>query len=191
MRLQVFAVILICAAGPSIAFPLGVWVASGGGWRDKSGPKAPERDGAGRVIAQRNPVRVILPGTLDGQSIPGKGNESPQHGRELSPVYPTSPSVDMDRSVSQGLAPAAQASEAQAGEASLLPVYVPLSLEASPGQRPLNHHIPRHQKRLGATAFVEWPRRRRVAIHRPDRYFVAQTVRPANPITLLTRLLFH
>jgi hypothetical protein len=186
MKLRVISVILICAAGPSMAFPLGIWVASGGSLREKSGPGAPARDGTGRVLAHLNPVRVIAPGTLDGQSIPGKGGGSADHSRGLSPIYPTSPSADRDISVSQGLAPAAQAIDARAEQASPVPGDTP-SQEISSGRRALDPQIFRHEMWMGATVFDDRPRRRRVANHRREHHFA----RPANPIALFARLLFH
>ena len=77
--MRVFHSLLFCATASLVAFSVGIWVARGG-VPEKLGPS----DEQG--IAHPRTVRVILPGTLDGQSIPGRGSGLPGRRRDLSPV---------------------------------------------------------------------------------------------------------
>jgi hypothetical protein len=85
MRVRVFHFFLFCATAALVAFSLGIWVARGGALQ-KIGPSGEEQG-----VAHPRSVRVILPETLDGQSIPGHGTGLSDRGRDLSPIYPTSP----------------------------------------------------------------------------------------------------
>lgn len=85
MRVRVFHSILFCAAVSMVAFSLGIWIARSG-VPEKVGPSGDEQG-----VAHPRSVRVILPDTLDGQSIPGHGRGLLDRGRDLSPIYPTSP----------------------------------------------------------------------------------------------------
>ena len=85
MRVRAFHSLLFCATASLVAFSIGTWVARGGA-QEKLGPGGDEQG-----IAHPRAVRVILPDTLDGQSIPGRGSGLPDRHRDLSPIYPTSP----------------------------------------------------------------------------------------------------
>jgi hypothetical protein len=181
MNLRLFAIILTCTAAPAIAFPLGVRV--GSGWHDKFGVERPDSGGALRAAAHLHPVHVIIPGTLDGQSIPGNGGRSSGHGRELSPVYPTSASLDRDISVSQGLAPAAAGSPETADPSG--------SSQISAEPRPLEHHIKRFGKRMDVAIMADRHGRRLVSMHRRQAHRVTRTAGAANPSAIFAGLLFQ
>jgi hypothetical protein len=89
--MRVFHSLLFCATASLVAFSVGIWVARGG-VPEKLGPS----DEQG--IAHPRTVRVILPDTLDGQSIPGRRSRLPDRRRDLSPIYPTSPGPHEDGS---------------------------------------------------------------------------------------------
>jgi hypothetical protein len=92
MRVQAFHSLVFCATASLVALSVGIFVARGGA-QDKLGPSGDEQG-----IAHPRTVRVILPGTLDGQSIPGRGSGLPGRRRDLSPIYPTSPGPHEDGS---------------------------------------------------------------------------------------------
>jgi hypothetical protein len=101
MRVRGFHSFLLCATVSLVAFSFGIWIA---GWGVQP------RLGAGgddQGVAHPGSVRLILPGTLDGQSIPGRGSGLPDRRRDLSPVYPTypaSPGSHEDQSIPQAAA---------------------------------------------------------------------------------------
>jgi len=81
MRVRGFQFSLFCATAALLAFSLGIWVAHGGA-PEKIGPS-----GDGQGVAHAKSVRVILPDTLDGQSVPGHGRGLADRGRDLSPIF--------------------------------------------------------------------------------------------------------
>jgi hypothetical protein len=110
MQVRVLYFFMLCATASFVAFSLGMWVARGGAQQaqQKLGPS-----GDGQGIAHAKTVRVILPDTLDGQSIPGHGQGVSDRHRDLSPIYPTSPGSHEDRSITQlaGVAPSPRAQD--------------------------------------------------------------------------------
>jgi hypothetical protein len=90
MRVRGFLSFLVCTTVSFVAFSFGIWIA-GWGAQPKLGPDS-DHEGAIRPES----VQLILPGTLDGQQIAGRGNGLSDPRRELSPVYaayPASPGV--------------------------------------------------------------------------------------------------
>jgi hypothetical protein len=85
MRVRGFHSFLLCATVSLVAFSFGIWIA-GWGVQPRLGP-----GGDDQGVAHPGSVRLILPGTLDGQSIPGRGSGLLDRRRDLSPVYPTYP----------------------------------------------------------------------------------------------------
>ncbi len=101
MRVRGFHSFLLCATVSLVAFSFGIWIA-GRGVQPRLGP-----GGDDQGVAHPGSVRLILPGTLDGQSIPGRGSGLPDRRRDLSPVYPTypaSPGSHEDQSIPQATA---------------------------------------------------------------------------------------
>jgi len=101
MRVRGFNSFLLCATVSLVALPFGIWI-TGWGVQPKLGP-----GGDGQRVTRPGPVRLISPGTLDGQSSPGGGSGLPDRRRDLSPVYPTypaSPGSHQDQSVPQATA---------------------------------------------------------------------------------------
>ena len=94
MRVRVFHSFLFCATASLVAFSLGIWIARGGA-PQKVGPSGDEQG-----VDHPRSVRVILPDTLDGQSVPGHGRGLSDRGRNLSPIYPTSPPPREEKSTS-------------------------------------------------------------------------------------------
>jgi hypothetical protein len=92
MRVRMLHSLLFCATASLVAFSVGIWVARGGA-QEKLGPGGDEQG-----ITHPRTVRVILPNTLDGQSIPGRGSGLPGRRRDLSPIYPTLPGPHEDGS---------------------------------------------------------------------------------------------
>ena len=101
VRARVFHSFLLCATVSLVAFSFVIWI-TGRGVQPKLGP-----GGDDQGVAHPGSVRLILPGTLDGQSIPGRGSGLPERRRDLSPVYPTypaSPGSHEDQSIPQATA---------------------------------------------------------------------------------------
>jgi hypothetical protein len=101
VRARGFHSFLLCATVSLVAFSFVIWIA-GRGVQPKLGP-----GGDDQGVAHPGSVRLILPGTLDGQSIPGRGSGLPERRRDLSPVYPTypaSPGSHEDQSIPQATA---------------------------------------------------------------------------------------
>ena len=92
MRIRVFHSLLFCTTVSLVAFSMGLWAARGGA-QQKLGPSGDEQG-----IAHARTVRVILPDTLDGQSIPGHGSGFPDRRRALSPIYSTTPGSHENKS---------------------------------------------------------------------------------------------
>jgi hypothetical protein len=179
MNIRLLAIVFICVAAPAIAFPLGIRV--GSGWNGKVGPGASGSDGARR--AQLHPVRVIQPGTLDGQSIPGNAGRPAGSARDLSPIYPTTRSAERDLAASQGLAPAIPTpdSEAMPGAGDIAS-----ATEASAEPPPPARH---HDRYVYAHRHHSW---RREASTRPRHgHLAARATRPSNPITAIAGLFFR
>src|SRR5689334_22142807 len=108
MRVPVFHSLLFVATASMVAFSIAIFVARGGA-QQKFGPSGDEQG-----IAHPRTVRVILPDTLDGQSIPGRGSGLADRRRELSPIYPISPGSHEEKSnstVAAGTAPSPRARE--------------------------------------------------------------------------------
>ncbi len=200
MNIRLFTLILICTAAPAIAFPLGVRV--GSGWGGKTGPAG---SAIGSHATELHPARVISPGTLDGQSVPGHAGSSGGPGRDLSPVYPTSPTAEGDISASQGLAPAAQASAAEArpdGSRAAEPDAAPRMIgephgpDFDPGQgsgfdpgQGRRDHVSRREHRGGEHGSARHSGPRRIA--RLRSYPVARSRGPSNPVSAFAGLFFR
>jgi hypothetical protein len=178
MRLRVITFIIVCTTASWVAFSFGIWVARGS--QGKIGPGAEEQG-----VAHAKSVRLILPGTLDGQSIPGRGSRSADHGRELSPIYPTLEPTSADRTVSEGVAEAARTADAQRDQASSMPGEAPDFTQAVARQGAHDTRVLRH----GKQTFAPWPRASIRTYARRERYFAAPRARSGNPFALFARLL--
>ncbi|MBV9753687.1 MAG: hypothetical protein JO188_14300 [Hyphomicrobiales bacterium] len=118
MRVKAFKPLFLCAIVSLVAFSLGIWVARGGS-ELKLGP-----GGDAQGVAHPKTVRVILPDTLDGQSVPGHGSGLPSRRRDLSPIYPTSPGSNdaapqLAAATPHTLPPSGEARDAQPTPASI------------------------------------------------------------------------
>ncbi len=108
MPVRVFHSVLFFVTASLVAFSVGM-LAAGGGPQQKLGPSGDQQG-----IAHPRTVRVILPDTLDGQSIPGRGSGFADRRRDLSPIYPVSPGSREEKSsstVAAGAAPNQRARE--------------------------------------------------------------------------------
>jgi hypothetical protein len=106
MRVRVFHSVLFFATASMVALSIAILVARGGA-QQKLGPSGDEQG-----IAHPRTVRVILPDTLDGQSIPGRGSGFADRRRDLSPIYPISPGSREEKSnstVAAGATPSQRA----------------------------------------------------------------------------------
>ncbi len=110
MRVSAFQSVFFCATAALVAFSIGILVARGGAPL-KLGPSGDDQG-----VAHPKTVRVILPDTLDGQSIPGHGTGLVDRRRDLSPLYPTSPGPHEDRSTSTMAAGTAKSPGARDGD---------------------------------------------------------------------------
>ncbi len=193
MQTRVLTPIVLTTTASLVAFWLGMWVAHGGS-QAKVGPGGEEQG-----ITHPKSVRVILPGTLDGQSIPGHASGLPDRRRDLSPVYPTSPGNRQDKSFSDiATETAASAQARDEGARPTPPETTALSESpAGPGGRDGEfigdaedtRALRDARVRDAQTSYAPWPRRPRATYARRERYFLAHRARPANPLALFARLL--
>jgi hypothetical protein len=197
MNIRPFAIVFVCAVAPAVAFPLGIRV--GSSWGAKSGPEL-RQSGDGRPIAAPlQPVRVILPNTLDGQPIPGEKAQAAAAPRALSPVFPTSASPEMTISASQGLAPASGEDKVaptpalpkpEGGATGVPQASSSIAQEGSVADEP----GARITKRNGAVPLFYFSGRRHSGHYRRHghyRYFARRRGRPSNPFSALAGLFFR
>lgn len=193
MQTRVLTPIVLTTTASLVAFWLGMWVAHGGS-QAKVGPGGEEQG-----ITHPKSVRVILPGTLDGQSIPGHASGLPDRRRDLSPVYPTSPGNGQDKFFSDVATETAESAQARDEGARPTPPETTALSEnpAGPGGRDGEiigdgedtRALRDARVRDAQTSYAPWPRRPRATYARRERYFLTHRARPANPLALFARLL--
>jgi hypothetical protein len=199
MNIRPFAIIFVCAAAPAIAFPLGIRV--GSSWGAKSGPELHQSADGRPIAAPPQPVRVILPNTLDGQPIPGEKVQAAAAPRAFSPVFPTSASPEMGISASRGLAPASDKDKEkveptpaqpkpEGGAADLPQASSPIA-QAEPAADEPSAGITKRNAAIPLFYFSGRRHSGHYGRHRHYRYFAHRRGRPSNPFSALAGLFFR
>ena len=192
MRVRAFKFLCLCAAASLVAFSLGIWVARGGS-PQKLGPS-----GDAQGVAHPKSVRLILPGTLDGQAVPGHGSGLTDRRRDLSPIYPTSPGSHEEQAVPELAAStpptaprgdevsdvnATQASIIAEGEGEAQGWNVETRLDS-----PVDDDVRSWHERPILRHMAPRPRHLRGSYARRPSYLAMRRFRPINPFGALARL---